>query len=133
MAARILIVEDNATNLELVQYLLEMAGYSVLAARDGAQGVALALQERPELVVCDLQMPLLDGYEVLERLRADPTCAGMVVIAVTAFSMPGDRQRVMMAGFDGYLSKPIEPENFVAQIEAFLPVALRVSRPVPDA
>jgi two-component system cell cycle response regulator DivK len=103
----------------------------VLEARDGAQGVAMALQERPDLVVCDLQMPLLDGYEVLARLRENPASAATVIVAVTAFSMPNDRQKVMTAGFDGYLSKPIEPENFVGQIEAFLPAELRVPRAAP--
>ena len=125
MAARILVIEDNAANLELVRYLLSFSGYAVLEARDGAQGVEMALRQRPDLVVCDLQMPLLDGYQVLARLREDPGCAGMVVVAVTAFSMPNDRQKVITAGFDGYLSKLIEPELFVAQIEAFLPAGLR--------
>lgn len=125
MPARILVVEDNAANLELVRYLLSYSGYAVLEARDGAQGVETALRELPDLIVCDLQMPLLDGYQVLARLRADATTAAIVVVAVTAFSMPNDRQKVITAGFDGYLSKPIEPERFVAQIEAFLPPGLR--------
>lgn len=129
MTARILVIEDNAANLELVRYLLSFSGYAVLEARDGAQGVDMALRERPDLVICDLQMPLLDGYQVLARLREQPDCAAMAIVAVTAFSMPNDRQKVMTAGFDGYLSKPIEPEIFVSQIEAFLPVGLRVSRP----
>jgi CheY-like chemotaxis protein len=131
--ARILVIEDNAANLELVRYLLSFSGHAVLEARDGAQGVEMALRQQPDLVVCDLQMPLLDGYEVLARLRADPAAAGMVIVAVTAFSMPNDRQKVITAGFDGYLSKPIEPELFVAQIEAFLPVALRTVRSAPGA
>ena len=125
MAARILVIEDNAANLELVRYLLSFSGYAVLEARDGAQGVEMALRERPDLVVCDLQMPRLDGYEVLARLRRELAATGLVVVAVTAFSMPNDRQKVITAGFDGYLSKPIEPELFVAQIEAFLPAGLR--------
>lgn len=129
MAARILVVEDNAANLELVRYLLTFSGHIVLQARDGAQGIALARQERPDLIVCDLQMPLLDGYQVLEQLRADSVTATAVIVAVTAFSMPNDREKVMTAGFDGYLSKPIEPERFVDQIEAFLPAALRSQPP----
>jgi CheY-like chemotaxis protein len=129
MPARILVIEDNAANLELVRYLLAYSGHAVLEARDGAQGVEMALRERPDLIVCDLQMPLLDGYQVLARLRADPGCAGVVIVAVTAFSMPNDRQKVITAGFDGYLSKPIEPEQFVAQIEAFLPPGLRTPPP----
>lgn len=129
MAARILVIEDNAANLELVRYLLSYSGYAVLEARDGEQGVETALRERPDLIVCDLQMPLLDGYQVLARLRADAATTATVIVAVTAFSMPNDRQKVITAGFDGYLSKPIEPEHFVAQIEAFLPPALRAPRP----
>lgn len=133
MAARILVIEDNAANLELVRYLLSFSGYTVLEARDGAQGVDMALRERPDLIICDLQMPLLDGYQVLARLREAPAGAATVVVAVTAFSMPNDRQKVMTAGFDGYLSKPIEPENFVAQIEAFLPAGLRAAPPAAGA
>jgi CheY-like chemotaxis protein len=132
VSARILVIEDNAANLELVRYLLSYSGYAVLEARDGAQGVALAWQERPDLIVCDLQLPVLDGYEVLARLRKNPDSSGAVIVAVTAFSMPNDRQRVMTTGFDGYLSKPIEPETFVGQIEAFLPAELRAPRPAAN-
>lgn len=128
MAARILVIEDNAANLELVRYLLTYSGYTVLPASDGAQGLALARQERPDLIICDLQMPELDGYQVLEQLRGDGRGAGLRIVALTAFSMPKDRDKVLTAGFDGYLSKPIEPEAFVAQIEAYLPAQLRQPR-----
>jgi CheY-like chemotaxis protein len=119
--ARILIIEDNAANLELAQYLLEHSGHRVLLANDGLAGVTTARRERPDLIICDLQMPLLDGYGVLEQLKLDAACAQIPIVAVTAFSMAGDEQKVRLAGFDGYFSKPIEPEKFVAQIEAFLP------------
>ncbi len=119
--ARILIIEDNAANLELAQYLLEHGGHQVLTANDGRVGVAVARRERPDLIICDLQMPVLDGYGVLEQLKGDAACAQLPVVAVTAFSMAGDEQKVLLAGFDGYFSKPIEPETFVAQIETFLP------------
>ena len=121
MGARILVIEDNEANLQLVHYLLGCAGHQVLLARDGVEGVDIAYVERPDLVICDLQMPRLDGYGVLRALRADPVTQTVPVIAVTAFSMPDDRLRVASAGFDGYLTKPIEPETFVAQVEAFLP------------
>jgi CheY-like chemotaxis protein len=133
MAARILVIEDNDANLELVQYLLEKSGYEVLTARNGAQGVTVALQGRPQLIVCDLQMPVMDGYEVLRTLRQDPSMCATTVVAVTAFSMSGDRHNVLVAGFDGYLSKPIEPENFVSQIETFLPAEWRVRQAAPGA
>jgi two-component system, cell cycle response regulator DivK len=126
MATRILVIEDNAANLELVRYLLASRGYSVIEARNGMQGVTLAREQRPDMIVCDLQMPVLDGYQVLEQLRADSVTAEMVVVAVTAFSMPNDRRKVLTAGFDGYISKPIEPETFVGEIEAFLPVGRRL-------
>ena len=129
VTARIAIIEDNQANLELVKYLLECSGYAVSVARDGRQGVALVTQIRPDLVICDLQMPALDGYEVLKLLRQDPALAQVPVIAVTAFSMPNDRQKVLTAGFDGYISKPIEPETFVSQVGAFLPDTLRRNLP----
>jgi len=124
MPANVLIIEDNSANLELVAYLLESAGYVVLVATNGVDGVAVFQREMPDLVLCDLQMPRLDGYGVLEQLRADPTCRDLRIIALTAFSMRGDEDRVLTAGFDGYLSKPIDPEKFIAQIEAFLPADL---------
>lgn len=133
MGTHIAVIEDNQANLELVKYLLEYSGYRVSVARHGAQGVALVCKERPDLVVCDLQMPSLDGYEVLAQLRRLPEVAKTPIIAVTAFSMPNDKQKVMTVGFEGYISKPIEPETFVAQIEAFLPPGLRLQRPLPES
>jgi len=124
--AHFLIIEDNAANLELVRYLLEHAGHSVDGAVTGVDGVAAAATTSPDLVICDLQLPLLDGYGVLTALRAHPATANVPIVAVTAFSMPDDRNKVMHAGFDGYMSKPIEPETFVERIEAFLPTALRL-------
>jgi CheY-like chemotaxis protein len=127
-----LIIEDNAANMELVRYLLTFSGYRVLLARDGQQGVEIALREQPDIIICDLQMPRLDGYQVLDQLRSAAQDKQPIVIAVTAFSMPNDRQKVLTAGFDGYISKPIEPESFVDQIESFLPEHMRLPRPVPD-
>jgi CheY-like chemotaxis protein len=120
MAARILVVDDNGPNLELVEYLLRSAGHFVLTAADGAEGLLVAAKEAPDLVLCDLQMPAMNGYETLRALRGIENLRWTPVIALTAFSMPGDRARAIAAGFDGYLSKPIEPETFVAQVESFL-------------
>jgi two-component system, cell cycle response regulator DivK len=128
MTARILILDDNEPSLEIVRYLLEQSGYDVLTAADGEQGLALALRERPEVVLCDLQMPVLNGYEVLRQMRKRDGAHRTIVIAVTAYSMPGDRQAVLQAGFDGYFPKPIEAETFVQQIEALMPAALRAQR-----
>lgn len=120
MSARILVIEDNQTNLDLMLYLLEAFGHATLAARDGEQGVELAARLRPDLILCDIAMPRLDGYGVAERLKSDPALRVIPLIAVTASAMVGDRDRVFGAGFDGYISKPIEPETFVSQVEAHL-------------
>ena len=121
MGARILLIEDNPANLELALYLLQARGHTVLCATDGAMGCQLAQAEHPDLVLSDLGMPVVDGYEVVRRLRADPACDGLAIVALTAYSMPGDHARVLSSGFDGYLSKPIDPETFGQQVEAFLP------------
>jgi CheY-like chemotaxis protein len=120
MAARILIVEDNEANLDLVRYLLQHHGYTTIEAVDGESGIEMAKAERPDIVLCDLQMPGVDGFGVLRTIRADPAIASLAVVALTALSMPGDRDTVLAAGFDGYLAKPIDPETFVKEIEAFL-------------
>ncbi len=129
MPACILIIEDNPANLELARYLLAAHGYPTLAATDGREGVRVIREARPDLVLCDLQIPLLDGYGVVAEIRNDPGLNGTVVVAVTAFSMLGDRATALAAGFDGYVSKPIDPVGFVPEIESFLPPELRVPRP----
>lgn len=128
MSARILVIEDNPANMELLKYLLNAAGYSFLGATDGEQGLAMIRQECPDLIVCDLQMPVLDGFEVLRQLRFDVFLRHTPIVAVTALSMPGDQRNVVRAGFDGYISKPIEPEGLVAQLETWLPPDKRVRR-----
>lgn len=121
MSKRILVVEDNIANLELARYLLAAAGHTVLTAEDGEEGLRVALQECPDLIISDLQMPGMNGYEFLEQVRKDERLRDVSVIAVTAYSMSGDRSKVLAAGFNGYLSKPIVPETFVLQVEAYLP------------
>lgn len=121
--ARILIVEDNSANLYLLNYLLTAHGHTTQSAVDGIEGLERVRASRPDLVLCDLQMPRLDGYEVLRQIREDPGLASIAVVAVTAYSMPGDRLRVTQAGFDGYLTKPFNPETVIAQIESYLTAA----------
>lgn len=125
MAARILAIDDNPDNLELMRYLLEAFGYPALTARDGSSGVAMAERERPDLVLCDVQLPDIDGYEVVRRIRSQPEISGLIIIAVTALAMVGDRAKVLAAGFNGYLSKPIDPTTFMQQVEAYLQPGLR--------
>jgi CheY-like chemotaxis protein len=120
MGGRILVIEDNPTNLELITYLLNAFGHTTIAARDGEEGVEAALRSNPDLILCDIAMPKLDGYAVAQRLRAASTLNGVPLIAVTASAMVGDRDKVVASGFDGYISKPITPETFVAEVEAYL-------------
>jgi two-component system cell cycle response regulator len=119
------VVEDNGTNRALIVYLLKAFGYKTLEAVDGERGLDLARQERPELIVCDVHLPKRDGYGVVDQLKRDVALRDIPVVAVTALAMVGDRNKILSAGFDGYISKPIEPETFVAQVAAFLPPELR--------
>jgi two-component system cell cycle response regulator len=128
--ARILVIEDNAANLELMTYLLKAFGHSVLTAGDGSGGLEAARRESPELIICDIQLPGMDGYEVARQLKIEPALKCIPLIAVTALAMVGDRDRGLAAGFDAYISKPIEPEQFIAQIENFLRVEQRGEAPL---
>jgi two-component system, cell cycle response regulator DivK len=133
MPARVLIIEDNPANLELVRYLLESRGYTALTAVDGEQGLRIFRAAHPDIVLCDLQLPTLDGFEVLSRIRDEPGHTATPVIAVTALSMPTDRAAALAAGFNDYLPKPIEPSSFVEQVEAFIRPELRASGSSADA
>ncbi|KAB8042793.1 EAL domain-containing protein [Janthinobacterium aquaticum] len=123
MSARILIIEDNATNMELMVYLLRAFGYTPLAAYDGEEGVRMARSELPDLIICDVHLPKLDGYGVVAELKKDPALRNIPALAVTALAMVGDRERLLEAGFNGYIGKPIEPDLFVTELESFLPGA----------
>lgn len=124
MAACILIIEDDEFSRDLVHYLLQAVGYTTLDAVDGGVGLQYALDRDPDMILCDLQMPVLNGYEVIRRLKVDPRWRQVPVIALTASSMAGDRERALAAGFDAHFTKPITPESFILQIESFLPPAL---------
>ncbi|MBA3528672.1 MAG: response regulator [Propionibacteriaceae bacterium] len=119
-APRILVVEDNPLNLKLVRDVLQVAGYEVVEARSGEEGVELAGDLFPDLVLMDLQLPGMDGSEALRHLREDPRLSGVPVVAVTAFAMKEDRERAYLAGFDGYLEKPISVRALPDQIRGFL-------------
>ncbi|MES2949869.1 MAG: response regulator [Pseudomonadota bacterium] len=125
MQARILIIEDDSFSRDLVAYLLRSAGYTVLEAKDGSVGLRMALQETPDLIICDLQMPVMNGYEVVRGLHKQADWRKVPLIAVTSFGMPGDREKALNAGFDEHIGKPVSPETFIAQIETFLPPALK--------
>ena len=120
MATRVLIIEDKPTNLELMCYLLKAFGYIPLTAADGAAGVETVKRELPDLVICDIHLPKMDGYQVAQHLKSDAALHDIPIIAVTALAMVGDHDKVLKAGFNGYITKPINPETFISQIEAFL-------------
>lgn len=121
LPARILVIEDNPANMELMVYLLKAYGYEPLRARDGREGIDTACASKPDLILCDVHLPRVDGYGVVTFLKNHATLRSVPVIAVTALAMVGDRERLINAGFDGYISKPIDPESFVPLIERFLP------------
>lgn len=127
MNTRILVVEDDAPSLELALFLLDSAGYATLSASDGGTGLQLALTAAPDMVLCDVQMPVLSGYALVHQLRENPQWRRVPVVAISAFSMRGDRERALQAGFDGYLSKPIVPGSFVREVESYLEPRLRLS------
>lgn len=125
MSATILLIEDNAANSELMSYLLRAHNYETIAAWTGEQGLELVKQGGVDLVLCDIQLPGIDGMEVARRLKAHPIGKRLPVLAVTALAMVGDRDRILSAGFDGYLSKPLDPRAFVSKVEAHIPAHLR--------
>lgn len=127
MPAHILLIEDNDASLKLMAYLLKAFGHVPVEAADGAAGLRLALDGTYDLVLTDVLMPHVDGYEVVRRLRAEPQKRSTRVVAVTALAMVGDRERILAAGFDGYIAKPLDPETFVRDIEQFLPARVRTS------
>ena len=120
MTQVILVVEDNERNLKLLRDVLEYAGYDVLAARTAEDGITQAVNEPPDLVLMDLQLPGIDGLEALRQLRQSPRTANVPVVAVTAQAMKQDRERALAAGFDGYVEKPISVRAFPDQVRKFL-------------
>jgi CheY-like chemotaxis protein len=120
VSAVILVVEDNALNLKLVRDVLTYAGYIVRAARTAEEGISLAFAQPPDLVLMDIDLPGIDGMEALRRLRDDPRTRLVPVAAVTALAMAADRERVMRAGFDGFLEKPISVRDLPAQVRRLL-------------
>ena len=127
--ARILLIEDNPDNLDLMSYLLTAYGHVVTTAEDGESGIATARATPPDLIACDIHLPGVDGYGVAKALKADAAVAAVPVIAVTALAMVGDREKILSSGFDGYITKPIDPQRVVTELDAFLPANLRGSAP----
>jgi two-component system cell cycle response regulator DivK len=116
---QILVVEDNERNMRLFCAVLEASGYRTLQATTGERAVQLAIEHAPDLVLMDIQLPGIDGLEALDRLRTDDRFASVPVVALTAQAMEGDRERFLAAGFDGYLSKPVDIADFVATVKRY--------------
>lgn len=116
---QVLVVEDNPRNMKLFRDVLRGSGCRTLEAATGEKAVALATEHRPDLVLMDIQLPDIDGVEALDRLRADERFSSVPVLALTAQAMEGDRERFLAAGFDGYLSKPVNIAEFVATVKRY--------------
>jgi len=117
---RVLVVDDTEANIHLMRFILKENGFEVIEARSGTEGVKLAVQEKPDLVLMDIQLPDIDGLEVTKRIRASEADGNIPIIALTSYAMPGDRERIMAAGCTGYISKPIDVKTFIKEIEKCL-------------
>jgi two-component system cell cycle response regulator DivK len=120
MKARILYIEDNEQSLYLVSFLLKAKGYEVIQARDGIEGIETAGRSRPDLILLDIQLPSMDGYEVARLLRSNPELSETPIMALTSFAMAGDREKALEAGCSGYIEKPINPDTFPRKIGQYL-------------
>ncbi len=123
MKGTILVIEDNERNLYLVSFILEKYGYKVVQARDGQTGIGLAREINPDLILLDIQLPVMDGYAVAREMMKDRELRSIPIVAVTSYAMLGDRERVLAAGCKGYIEKPINPATFVTEIEQYLPAS----------
>ena len=117
---RALIIEDNETNLYLASFILKKNGFEVIEAREGVTGVDLAVSDKPDLILMDVQLPDIDGLEATKRIRQAIPDAQIPIIALTSYAMPGDEEKALAAGCTGYIQKPINPDTFMPQILKFL-------------
>jgi two-component system cell cycle response regulator DivK len=120
MTKRILIVEDTEDNRQILRDLLAAAGYELLEAVDGEAGVAMAAQYKPDLVLMDIQLPVIDGYEATRRIKADPALSHIPIVAVTSYALSGDEEKARAAGCDGYIAKPFSPRQLLAKVRELL-------------
>jgi CheY-like chemotaxis protein len=116
----VLVIEDNEQNLYLMEFLLTRHGFDVVLARDGREGIAKAKTVNADLILLDIQLPEMSGHDVARAIRKDLRLATVPMVAVTSYAMPGDREQVLAAGCTGYIEKPIDPDTFVTQLEAYL-------------
>jgi len=121
MSKRILVVEDQEDNRRIIRDLLASVGYELIEATDGEAGVRLAESERPDLILMDIQLPVLDGHEATRRIKQNPELRHIPIIVVTSYALSGDDQKAMAAGSDGYVAKPFSPRQLLAMIRKFFP------------
>ena len=117
---KILVIEDTADNRRIIRLLMERAGYAVVEAVNGAEGIEMAGRERPDLILMDIQLPVIDGYEATRRLKADPDLKAIPVIAVTSYALAGDEAKTRAAGCDGYVAKPFSPKALLQLVQKFI-------------
>ncbi len=117
---RILIVEDNEQNMYLINFILQKNGYETIKAFNGEDGIGLAMEEKPDLIIMDIQLPDINGLEVTRRIRESKADGTTPIIAITSYAMSGDRDKALDAGCTGYIEKPINPDTIMAEIEKYL-------------
>lgn len=117
---KILVVEDNEKNMYLICYIIESMGHLPLKALTGEEGVDMASRENPDLILMDIQLPGIDGFEATKQIRASKESASIPIIAVTSYAMSGDRERLLAAGCNGYIEKPINPETIMSELKTYL-------------
>src|SRR5918992_5202754 len=120
MTRRILMVEATEDNRQIIRDLMESVGYELIEAEDGAAGVAMAAEHKPDLILMDIQLPIMDGYEATRRIKADPALRHIPIIAVTSYALSGDEAKTRAAGCDAYVAKPFSPRQLLAKINEFL-------------
>ena len=117
---KILVIEDNENNFYLIRFILQNNGFEVIEARNGSKGVELAIQKSPDLIIVDIQLPDISGLEVTKRIRASEVGASIPIVAITSYAMADDKETALSAGCNGYIEKPINPENIIAEINNYL-------------
>jgi len=120
MTKRILIVEDTEDNRQILRDLLSAAGYELLEAADGEEGVAMAAEHRPDLILMDIQLPRVDGYEATRRIKGDPALKAIPIVAVTSYALSGDEEKTRAAGCDGYIAKPFSPKQLLGKVRELI-------------
>src|SRR6266700_8105059 len=120
MSKRILVIEDTEDNRQIIRDLLSSVGYELIEAMDGAEGVAMAQSQHPDLILMDIQLPVIDGYEATRRIKADAATQHIPIVAVTSYALVGDEAKTREAGCDGYVAKPFSPRHLLEKVREFL-------------